>query len=254
MARDTSPGAKRKKESGAPSIFGLVNDPNALSIRLHTSGTGVEIEMTQCHPAHQREQHSARSGQRPRRRTPLSVSWCCLAFATLENSNALSIRVHLPGGVGIEAPALLRSPCDQHERRSGVQRGQRQCSVGSHQRGWHRCHRHGRRRRSQHQSAKQIRQRLSLPAATQPQPISAGAAISSFRPHFSISRENFFARSALPGSGLVVGNPADTQAQAYPSFAGLCSREESNLHGLPHTVLSRTRLPFRHVSAALSGL
>lgn len=27
-----------------------------------------------------------------------------------------------------------------------------------------------------------------------------------------------------------------------------CSREESNLHGLPHTVLSRTRLPFRHVS------
>ena len=33
-----------------------------------------------------------------------------------------------------------------------------------------------------------------------------------------------------------------------------CSREESNLHGLPHTVLSRTRLPFRHVSVALSGL
>ena len=28
-----------------------------------------------------------------------------------------------------------------------------------------------------------------------------------------------------------------------------CSREESNLHGFPHTVLSRTRLPFRHVSA-----
>src|SRR6187401_138462 len=27
-----------------------------------------------------------------------------------------------------------------------------------------------------------------------------------------------------------------------------CSREESNLHGFPHTVLSRTRLPFRHVS------
>ena len=27
-----------------------------------------------------------------------------------------------------------------------------------------------------------------------------------------------------------------------------CSREESNLHGSPHTVLSRTRLPFRHVS------
>ncbi len=33
-----------------------------------------------------------------------------------------------------------------------------------------------------------------------------------------------------------------------------CSREESNLHGFPHTVLSRTRLPFRHVSAVLSGL
>ncbi len=29
---------------------------------------------------------------------------------------------------------------------------------------------------------------------------------------------------------------------------GWCSREESNLHGFPHTVLSRTRLPFRHVS------
>ena len=33
-----------------------------------------------------------------------------------------------------------------------------------------------------------------------------------------------------------------------------CSREESNLHGFPHTVLSRTRLPFRHVSVASSGL
>ncbi len=32
-----------------------------------------------------------------------------------------------------------------------------------------------------------------------------------------------------------------------------CSREESNLHGFPHTVLSRTRLPFRHVSVALRG-
>src|SRR6188768_1919223 len=32
---------------------------------------------------------------------------------------------------------------------------------------------------------------------------------------------------------------------------GICSREESNLHGFPHTVLSRTRLPFRHVSARL---
>src|SRR5438045_9313203 len=31
----------------------------------------------------------------------------------------------------------------------------------------------------------------------------------------------------------------------------LCSREESNLHGFPHTVLSRTRLPFRHVSERL---
>ena len=30
-----------------------------------------------------------------------------------------------------------------------------------------------------------------------------------------------------------------------------CSREESNLHEFPHTVLSRTRLPFRHVSFAL---
>ena len=30
-----------------------------------------------------------------------------------------------------------------------------------------------------------------------------------------------------------------------------CSREESNLHGFPHTVLSRTRLPFRHVSERL---
>ena len=30
--------------------------------------------------------------------------------------------------------------------------------------------------------------------------------------------------------------------------ARTCSREESNLHGFPHTVLSRTRLPFRHVS------
>ena len=29
-----------------------------------------------------------------------------------------------------------------------------------------------------------------------------------------------------------------------------CSREELNLHGFPHTVLSRTRLPFRHVSEA----
>ncbi|MEY2482594.1 MAG: hypothetical protein QOK24_1122 [Verrucomicrobiota bacterium] len=29
-----------------------------------------------------------------------------------------------------------------------------------------------------------------------------------------------------------------------------CSREESNLHGFPHTVLSRTRLPFRHVSCS----
>jgi hypothetical protein len=37
-------------------------------------------------------------------------------------------------------------------------------------------------------------------------------------------------------------------------MGALCSREESNLHGLPHTVLSRTRLPFRHVSVALSGL
>ena len=33
-----------------------------------------------------------------------------------------------------------------------------------------------------------------------------------------------------------------------------CSREESNLHGFPHTVLSRTRLPFRHVSVAPGGL
>ena len=37
-------------------------------------------------------------------------------------------------------------------------------------------------------------------------------------------------------------------------MGALCSREESNLHGFPHTVLSRTRLPFRHVSVALSGL
>ena len=37
-------------------------------------------------------------------------------------------------------------------------------------------------------------------------------------------------------------------------MGAFCSREESNLHGLPHTVLSRTRLPFRHVSVALSGL
>lgn len=28
-----------------------------------------------------------------------------------------------------------------------------------------------------------------------------------------------------------------------------CSREDLNLHGSPHTILSRTRLPFRHVSA-----
>src|SRR6478735_1405600 len=33
-----------------------------------------------------------------------------------------------------------------------------------------------------------------------------------------------------------------------------CSREESNLHGFPHTVLSRTRLPFRHVSVFLKRL
>ena len=33
-----------------------------------------------------------------------------------------------------------------------------------------------------------------------------------------------------------------------------CSREESNLHGFPHTVLSRTRLPFRHVSVVPRGL
>ena len=32
-----------------------------------------------------------------------------------------------------------------------------------------------------------------------------------------------------------------------------CSREESNLHGFPHTVLSRTRLPFRHVSVPQSS-
>ncbi len=37
-------------------------------------------------------------------------------------------------------------------------------------------------------------------------------------------------------------------------WLGKCSREESNLHGFPHTVLSRTRLPFRHVSVPLSGL
>jgi hypothetical protein len=30
-----------------------------------------------------------------------------------------------------------------------------------------------------------------------------------------------------------------------------CSREDLNLHGFPHTVLSRTRLPFRHVSSAV---
>ncbi len=41
---------------------------------------------------------------------------------------------------------------------------------------------------------------------------------------------------------------------AHESADALCSREESNLHGFPHTVLSRTRLPFRHVSAVSSGL
>ncbi len=33
-------------------------------------------------------------------------------------------------------------------------------------------------------------------------------------------------------------------------WANECSREELNLHGFPHTVLSRTRLPFRHVSVS----
>ena len=32
-----------------------------------------------------------------------------------------------------------------------------------------------------------------------------------------------------------------------------CAREESNLHEFPHTVLSRTRLPFRHVRFAEPG-
>jgi hypothetical protein len=31
--------------------------------------------------------------------------------------------------------------------------------------------------------------------------------------------------------------------KTQPVTAKLCSREDSNLHGLPHTVLSRTRLP-----------
>lgn len=30
-----------------------------------------------------------------------------------------------------------------------------------------------------------------------------------------------------------------------------CLREDLNLHGLPHTILSRARLPFRHVSVTL---
>jgi hypothetical protein len=41
-----------------------------------------------------------------------------------------------------------------------------------------------------------------------------------------------------------------TERRGYMTASGptKCSREESNLHGFPHTVLSRTRLPFRHVS------
>jgi hypothetical protein len=44
------------------------------------------------------------------------------------------------------------------------------------------------------------------------------------------------------GSSRFRYSPSDTKVKR------ICSREESNLHGLPHTVLSRTRLPFRHVS------
>ena len=31
----------------------------------------------------------------------------------------------------------------------------------------------------------------------------------------------------------------------------MCRREDSNLHGLPHTLLKRARLPFRHFGSTL---
>ena len=54
-------------------------------------------------------------------------------------------------------------------------------------------------------------------------------------------RGSFFMPSALSRRGI------DFKPKVW------CSREESNLHGFPHTVLSRTRLPFRHVSVVKSG-
>src|SRR4051794_25661495 len=56
-------------------------------------------------------------------------------------------------------------------------------------------------------------------------------------------------------------NIAEFSRDATPIFCFLraisagrgCSREDLNLHGLPHTVLSRTRLPFRHVSISLAA-
>ena len=35
----------------------------------------------------------------------------------------------------------------------------------------------------------------------------------------------------------------DSRILCRLSLRSMCSREDSNLHGLPHTVLSRTRLP-----------
>ncbi len=66
-----------------------------------------------------------------------------------------------------------------------------------------------------------------------------------------------FVSSASSSSfGLIRANSAfsrkySTIQRRYKSDSQKCSREDSNLHGFPHTVLSRTRLPFRHVSERL---
>jgi hypothetical protein len=47
------------------------------------------------------------------------------------------------------------------------------------------------------------------------------------------------AKAAFPVDESSMGGKKKKRGQVI----GLCSREDSNLHGLPHTVLSRTRLP-----------
>ena len=54
-------------------------------------------------------------------------------------------------------------------------------------------------------------------------------------------------RLFLRGKPVVFGHLVSKTAQIFregtPAEVNYCSREDSNLHGLPHTVLSRTRLP-----------